>query len=101
MLIDVFPQQPPRITFWVPVGGPVGLVVGLVSLWSLYQSEHHSQTLPCRSNRPKGLGVYDPTGVVRAGELAGASTREHSPSVYTRAGEIFSWLANADSSPAG
>ena len=48
-------QDPPRMTRPGPAGLPCGSLAA-ASGKAPYQSEHHSQTLPCMSYRPQALG---------------------------------------------
>src|SRR5687768_362422 len=56
-------QPPPRNTLNFPWAGPDGSVTSTAG-YSPNQSRHHSQTLPCMSYRPHGLGRFRPTGCV-------------------------------------
>ena len=60
-LVAGLPQPPPRIDRPSPDDGPGGSTAGRREYRALW-SDTHSQTLPCISYRPQGLGRLLPTG---------------------------------------
>ena len=61
-------HEPPRSTRASPVGGPVGSALSAGS-YGPYQSQHHSQTLPCMSCRPKRVGRPEPDRLDRVARI--------------------------------
>src|SRR5262249_24083959 len=53
-------NDPPRSTREDPEEGPAGLT-STPEPYAPYQSQHHSQTLPCMSYSPQRLGCFCPT----------------------------------------
>ena len=48
-----------------------------------YQSEHHSHTLPCMSNRPHGLGFFKPTAWVYCSPAVLPANHAYSPNCFS------------------
>ena len=70
------------MTLYRPDGGPVGSTASSGNVLP-YQSPHHSHTLPCMSNSPKGFGFFCPTTCVRFCPAVSREFPDHH--AYTRA----------------